>query len=222
MVRVCCIADLHGQLPAETPECDLLLIAGDLAPLDDRPAAGFLAEQLEPWLRRQPAREIVAIAGNHDWFAAEERRRPRSLPWRYLANEVIELFGLKIVGSPCTPGPFGAFGRPEEELWRLWRTIPSDTDVLLVHSPPYGYLDGTLDGRHVGSRSLRERLADLPQLKLVCCGHVHESAGSLAIPGGPLVVNGSLVDTNYELAHEPILVDIPHTNPVPEEKGEER
>ena len=36
--------------------------------------------------------------------------------------------------------------------------IPDDTEILLTHSPPYGILDKTLKGEHVGSKELAERV----------------------------------------------------------------
>jgi Icc-related predicted phosphoesterase len=209
-MRVCCIADLHGHVPADVPPCDLLLIAGDLGP--DDPAAGeaWLRDQFVPWLERQPAAEIAAIAGNHDYLAAERPWLLRELGlWRYLENEAATLAGLRVAGS----GWSLTFGNwplqaAEEELDALWHTIPDETELVLVHGPPYGYCDLTTRGAHGGSRTLLRRLLELPQLRLVCTGHIHEAYGRAVLPSGALVVNASIVDVGLRLVNAPIVVEL--------------
>ena len=60
-LRVAAISDLHGDLiPAdEFPPCDLLLIAGDVSPIDDhspRAQQLWLETVFAPWLSQLPAR----------------------------------------------------------------------------------------------------------------------------------------------------------------------
>jgi hypothetical protein len=80
-------ADLHGNLP-NIPSCELLLIAGDLVPpqLEHDLAASraWLTGPFRKWLEWTPAREIVAIAGNHD-FALQAATIP-PLRWTYLQD----------------------------------------------------------------------------------------------------------------------------------------
>jgi Icc-related predicted phosphoesterase len=206
-VRICCVADLHGRLPADVPECDLLLIAGDIGAYSIGESRRFLELALSSWIGRQPVGEVIAVAGNHDRIAERDRRLMRRLPFRYLENQVIERCGLKIAGSPCSVGMFGAFAREDYQLARLWRSIPADTDILLVHTPPYGLLDLARNGNHLGSQTLRDVLSQLPDLQLVVCGHVHESAGVLDL-GPQLIVNASLVNEHYERVNKPVLVDV--------------
>ena len=209
-MRVCCIADLHGHVPADVPPCDLLLIAGDLGPDDPRDGAAWLDRHFVPWLERQPAAEVVAVAGNHDYVALRRPELLRELrAWRYLENESATVAGLRVAGSAwsLTFGIWPLQG-PEEELEAIWQTIPDETEVVLVHGPPYGYCDVTARGAHGGSKSLLERLLALPRLKLVCTGHIHESHGQARLPTGALVVNASLVDVGLRLVNAPILVEL--------------
>jgi Icc-related predicted phosphoesterase len=207
---VCCIADLHGHVPADVPPCDLLLIAGDLGPDDPREGAVWLEQELVPWLERQPAAEVAAVAGNHDHVAVAHPELMRGLDsWRYLENEPVTIAGLRVAGSAWSL-PFGVWPlqAPEEELDELWRSIPDETEVVLVHGPPHGYCDLTARGAHGGSRTLVRRLLELPQLKLVCTGHIHEGYGQAVLPTGALVVNASLVDIGLRLVNPPILVEL--------------
>jgi len=87
-LRVCAIADQHGFLP-EIPACDILLVAGDVCPVDDhRPDRQhhWLQGQFRQWLDGVEARAIVGIAGNHD-FVEDDDELMRSLPWTYLRDE---------------------------------------------------------------------------------------------------------------------------------------
>jgi Icc-related predicted phosphoesterase len=209
-VRVCCIADLHGHVPADVPPCNLLLIAGDLGPDDPGEGEVWLRDEFAPWLERQPAAEVAAIAGNHDFVAAERPALLRGLgTWHYLENEAAVIAGLRIAGS----GWSLSFGNwplqaEEEELDDIWRAIPDETEVVLVHGPPYGHCDLTVRGVHGGSRTLLRRLLDLPKLRLVCTGHIHEAYGRAVLPNGALVVNASLVDVRLRLVNEPIVVEL--------------
>jgi len=209
-VRVCCLADLHGHVPPDVPACDLLLLAGDLCPDGLAESERFLVDELAPWLARQPAGEVAAVAGNHDRIAVERPDVLRSLPgWRYLEHETELLAGAVVAASPWSL-EFGAWPLQagEERLALLWGELPDDARIVLVHGPPYGHCDRTLRGDHGGSRSLLDRLLELRGLELVCTGHIHEGHGRSRLPTGALVVNASYVDVRFAPAHAPVLVEI--------------
>ena len=51
-------------------------------------------------------------------------------------------------------------------------------DVLLTHTPPYGYCDLQKDGVHEGSEAIASAIVrNAPSLCL--CGHIHHSWGSI-------------------------------------------
>ena len=58
----------------------------------------------------------------------------------YLEDSMVERMGYKIYGTPWTADSlFGAMTKPHgDELHAIWKKIPSDTDILLTHSPPFG------------------------------------------------------------------------------------
>lgn len=60
-IKFAAISDLHGNL-----------IAGDIIPLDiqsnDRKSEKWFKEVYQEWADRQPAKRIVLVAGNHDFF----------------------------------------------------------------------------------------------------------------------------------------------------------
>jgi uncharacterized protein len=66
--------------------------------------------------------------------------------------------------------------------------------VLVVQSPPKGYVDGK---RHLGSEAVLRTIEE-KQPRLVVCGHIHEAAGEEARVGATRVINagpdGTIVD----------------------------
>ncbi len=208
-MRVCCIADLHGRLPDDVPECDLLVVAGDVQADSRADNERFLRRDFPNWLERQPARTIVGIAGNHDFVARNWPSIFRSFPWVYLDNDGATAAGLKFWGSAWTPrfGPW-AFMDEDENLAEAWARIPDDVDVLVTHGPAYGFLDRTADGARAGSITLRRRLLELAALKLHVCGHIHDAYGTDVISTGAVVVNASLVNERYEMVNTPIAVEL--------------
>src|SRR4051812_5812524 len=106
-MKIVAISNLHGQMPERIPACDLLLLAGDLAPVSNH-ALGFQRSWLDgPFrsgLRKGPARHIVGIAGNHDLiFEQAPDLVPRDLPWTYLQDSGTSCDGLSIWGTPWQP-----------------------------------------------------------------------------------------------------------------------
>jgi len=213
-MKICCISDNHGNLKTQVPECDILLHAGDpFAPRDPFLQKAFIPN-LNNWLDKQPAKHKVMIAGNHDLYfeGLYKNKQKPELNCHYLLDEGIEIEGLKIYGSPWTSIFLNwAFMLSEEKLAIQWSWIPSDTNILLVHGPPYGILDecpvfrGERIG-HVGSLSLREKIFEVKP-KLVVFGHIHESYGQEEHHGIKFV-NCSVLDGGYNLANSPVVIDL--------------
>ena len=61
----------------------------------------------------------------------------------YLEDSMVERMGYKIYGTSWTKDHyFGAFNaQTAEEIAEKWAMIPTDTDLLLSHSPPAGIQD---------------------------------------------------------------------------------
>ncbi len=203
-MRIVCISDTHNQhrSPLLTiPDGDILIHAGDAT------SSGSIAELVAfgDWFRSLPHQTKILIAGNHD-FAFE-----RSLGYAlravgqtngivYLQDESVVIHGLRIYGSPWQPRfQDWAFnldrGAPLAAKWAL---IPDDVDVLVTHGPPWGVLDGNIQGLHVGCESLVEKLPSLSRLKLHIFGHIHEARGVVE-RDGTTFVNASAVDVRYRV-----------------------
>ncbi len=210
MVTVVAMSDLHGHLPL-VPPCDLLLIGGDLCPHGQTAVqAAWLGGAFRDWLGRIPAREVVAVAGNHDWIFERAPHLVPDLRWRYLEDRGVELFGLKIYGTPWQPRFFDwAFNLDEPDLEIKFNRIPEGTDIVVCHGPPLGFGDlapRSWGGEHVGSPSLLNRLLTVrPQLCVF--GHIHEGRGVYP-RDGMVLANVSVVDHRYDMVYTPMVFEI--------------
>lgn len=204
MVRIVATSDLHGQLP-DIPECDLFIIAGDVCPdgaLEYQ--VKWLNTHFRNWLKNVPAKEIVGIAGNHDLvFETADFLVPKDLPWHYLYDSAIELFGFKIYGTPWQLPFWGAFNRVDAQLVDLYKRIPKDTNILISHGPAYGILDQVPDKRHTGSKALLKKVFEINPL-LFICGHIHCAFGRSDIHK-TIFANVSLLNNDMEKVNSPVL-----------------
>lgn len=218
MVKVVAISDMHGQLPA-VPPCDILVIAGDVAPdyISERyfssrgttdtgtqRQAYWLRNEFSAWLKNQEAKHIVGIAGNHD-FALEGRAGyalGKSLPWVYLEDSSVELEGLRIYGTPWVPRlPSWAFYASDAALEARGEAIPEGLDILVSHGPPFGAGDRVkgvvFNGcSNVGDSALAVAVVR-KKPRVTLCGHIHEGFGHYTRLG-PDVYNVSILDEMYE------------------------
>jgi len=64
-----------------------------------------------------------------------------------------------------------------KEAEDIYAGIPSDTEILLTHTPPYGLLDKTRRGKNAGCDVLGARLEQLHACRLHVFGHIHEAHG---------------------------------------------
>ena len=154
----------------------------------------------------------ILVAGNHDFKAASITfdevlaQFPNII---YLYNSDVTINGIEIWGSPFS-NTFGqwAFMKDDEDLSKIWKTIPADTDIVVTHGPAYGIGDKVQNayGRdpNVGSVSLYNKLAKLPKLELHVTGHIHESY-ALYI-GKWTTINASICDLSYVPCNQPISV----------------
>ena len=65
------LSDLHGDLPEDIPECDIVIIAGDILPLniqrDKIKSTAWLCNEFKNWCNFLKCSKVIFIAGNHDF-----------------------------------------------------------------------------------------------------------------------------------------------------------
>lgn len=217
-IRVLAISDLHGNLP-DIETCDLLLIAGDICPATDHHTdfqAWWLSTTFKWWLEKLPAKKIIGVAGNHDYIFQNKPSAVPKLPWTYLQDSATEFEGLKIWGTPWQPYFFDwAFNLYEPQLCEKWALIPNDTDIIVVHGPPYGYGDkapriGGKGYELTGSPGLLEKIKEVKP-KLCVFGHIHEGRGKWELDD-TILANVTILNGNYKMVHEPMVFNLEARN----------
>jgi Icc-related predicted phosphoesterase len=236
MVRICATSDFHGHLP-DIPECDLLIIAGDICPMDDHRdfaqsmwMRGPFSEWLENVYSTSGCREIIGISGNHDFLGdkvfvkgMDGDKILRGLNWVYLMDEMHEFEGLKIWGCPHTKQFFNwAFMMDPHALEIHHLAIPKETDIVVTHGPPFGFGDMVprtrkrkdvefLSYERVGSPGLFKWIIDNDP-SLVVGGHIHCDQQTRTI-GDTIVANVSYVDEHMRpyLPPQVFEINVPST-----------
>lgn len=215
-----CISDLHGYYP-KLEGGDLLIVAGDLTARDTKEDYANFMRWLDPV--SSSYKKVVLVAGNHDNLVQEHGKEILPSCCDYLCDSVTEFEGLKIWGSPWTktfpgmnPKCMAFTVDMYQSLKDKWDLIPDDINILVTHSPPFGFLDqAPLDyGAHVGDIDLRDALYDRIEPKLHVFGHIHEHGGKKIVLKRPsygtenntICVNASHVNEYYKPVNKPVRI----------------
>jgi Icc-related predicted phosphoesterase len=214
-MKIVTISDIHGNLVEKMPDGDILVIAGDICPATNHQIqyqAEWLERRFNLWLESLNYDHIVCIAGNHDFVFEKAPELVPKLKCHYLQESSVVIEGLKFYGHPYTPWFHDwAWNRYYDQLIEINEKIPDDTNVLITHGPPYGILDVLKDPyrtkENLGCKALRERIDQLPDLKLSVFGHLHSAEGILKI-GDTTFINASYLDESYSPTYAPKVIDL--------------
>jgi predicted phosphodiesterase len=212
----------HRYCENDLPGGDLLIHAGDFMNSGYNPIE---AMEFFKWFDEIDNYDFkVLIAGNHDRWMEDKTEEAKGILTGYKTIEYLEddwmIVGdsdphdpnvktAKIYGSPWQPEFYNwAFNlqRNGEELKSKWDMIHEDTDILITHGPPYGYLDipGGQSIR-VGCEMLRHRVDEIKP-KIHVFGHIHGSYGHY-YNGHTHFFNASVLDERYSYSHLPWNID---------------
>jgi len=201
----------HGLL--EIPkEIDIAIFSGDCSnPRDKYQNEQEVLNFLMWFGMNVKARYKIFVAGNHDvsiqaGFIAKEKFEEYGII--YLENNYTIIPNgfepIKIWGSPFTPtfGEGWAFNKRRDKLHDVWKHIPDDTNIVVVHGPPKGIFDLSYSRENVlefcGDEALRKRMY-LLNPKLCLFGHIHNcqdiiNAGTMKLSNhNTIYSNGSVV-----------------------------
>lgn len=183
-MKILHISDTHGmhnEFPKETFDgIDMVIHSGDCSNSRNLMNSMIEISQFLEWYEKVPVQHKLFVAGNHDTAIARKQIDRADMVLRdiiYLENESIEIEGLKIWGSPITP-TFGdwSFMKARDKTHEVWKTIPDDTDIIVVHGPPKGVRDLSYDRQNnlefCGDLALMKRVMAIKP-KLVLFGHIH-------------------------------------------------
>lgn len=210
-VKICAISDSHSKHDSVIiPHCDILMHAGDIT-FFSKKGPQEVVDFLD-WFYRQPAKYKIFCAGNHDLDLENDEALFRSIMPPgviYLNDELVEIEGIKIWGSPITPTFYNwAFNRDRgAKIKKHWSKIPEGIDILLTHGPAYGHLD-LVGTESVGCVDLLEVINKIkPSIHIF--GHIHRhSHKTIEIDGKKMdFYNAAVVNSKYEIIHKPHVFD---------------
>ena len=235
-MKIVGISDLHGYLPKQMPECDVICCCGDIVPLDYQRStvqsvAWFELEFL-PWVMGLPCKKFIFVSGNHDFFLEKikgngpvdtikhllpgtNKRKYNKLV--YLQDNSYQYDGVIFYGTPwiCQLANW-AWYASHDDLVKQYNFIPEKCDVLITHMPPRidgvgavlqkGYYNSNTD---YGSQELADVINDRPDLKWALSGHVHSGEHeAITNENGTKIVNVSIKDESYIPAYNPFIFEI--------------
>ena len=186
-MKILHFSDTHGahHRLRNLPKADVVVHSGDFT------MTGTEAEAIDffNWFCDLPYKHKIFICGNHDMCMYGANIDGLDANVHYLCNSAIEIDGLKFYGVPmfmedCVTARQAKF----------YENIPSDTDVLITHSPAYGILDFD-DNIHYGTEELLSKLPSL-NLKAHLFGHIHAQHG-LIEKNGSFFSNGDIMNGDY-------------------------
>lgn len=206
-MRVIGISDTHMQHEAlDIPDGDLLIHCGDGL---GRGTSIELA-RLNNWFGSFPHKYKIYVPGNHDeCFEIDPEYAKTTLSSAtVLIDELVEIEGFKIYGSPWTPTFMDwNFMKSDAELQEHWDKIPDGLDILITHGPPYGILDWNANRVPCGCQSLyRTVLQRQPRYHIF--GHIHQASGELLQNEGINFINAAILDDWYILRNKPKVFEI--------------
>ena len=231
-LRVAAISDIHGYFPIIEEPADILLIAGDISPLEiqfDKPKMKiWLETEFAYWIKGLPVERVFLIAGNHDSYLESISKtnilalQQACVKLTYLKNEVcdyVDSYGQvwTIFGTPyCHIFGNWPFMRSDKYMTEKFKQIPDEVDIIISHDPPFaaGDVDVILEApqhrfermfTHLGNDPLRDRIEKV-NYKLLVCGHIH--GGSHDFNEEWKSVNVSYLNEYYEPHYDPFYITL--------------
>lgn len=213
----------HKQIQKDLPGGDILIHAGDFMNSGYNPTEAI---EFFDWFDKLDNYDTkIFIAGNHDRWMENNPEEAKGILTgykniEYLQDDEIGLYydgpngdmpeeNIRIYGSPWQPEFWSwAFNLPRngEKMKAYWDAIPNNTDILITHGPPYGYLDipgGT--NLRVGCEMLRHRIDEFKP-KIHVFGHIHGSSGYY-FNGHTHFINASVLNERYIYENIPLTIE---------------
>ena len=211
-LKIVCISDTHAQTDSKAfpkiPNGDILIHAGDFTLNGQVDNIG----QFNDWLGTLPHHYKIVIAGNHDKMFDSKSKTSKEMKKSltnciYLEESSVFIQGIKFYGAPFSiKNEFSqnnAFALNTQELASKWAKIPSDTDIVITHSPPYGINDVGDWGHNDGRKHLLKEVTERIRPKFHVFGHVHPANGMQEV-GGTTFINASIGKSDYR---NPIVIE---------------
>ncbi len=203
------LSDTHGlhRRIKDIPLADIIIHAGDISNIgEEHQVIDFLN-----WFADLPHQHKIFIAGNHDFFFERESKKyiEKIIPSNiiYLNDSSCTIDSINIYGSPITPRFYDwAFNRDRgKNIQQHWKLIPTDTDILITHGPPFGKLDATTNNLRTGCEDLL-KVVEKIKPKYHIFGHIHEAYG-MTYNEHTTFINASILDEHYRIKNKPFFIE---------------
>lgn len=183
-MKIQSISDTHGfHNDIQIDEnIDMFIYGGDSTNYYDLYKNAPEFESFYNWIINLKVKYKILIAGNHDTWATKKYNidKLKNNGIIYLENELIDIEGIKIFGSPITPN-FGNwhFMKDRSKLDKFWqKALNTDIDILVTHGPPKFILDLSHNKEHkleyCGDKALFNHVMRIKP-KYHIFGHIHNS-----------------------------------------------
>ena len=101
----------------------------------------------------------------------------------------------------------------DEKLEEVYSQIPTDTEILVTHQPPFNMLDHfhhvpPNDKSRMGSKVLQKEMENRLRPLYHIFGHIHEGYGTQEA-NGTVSMNASNVDEKYRPINPPLFFTLP-------------
>jgi len=214
MTKIVALSDTHGMHSqmSPLPKGDVIVHAGDFTNIGSpQDTIQFLK-----WFNDLEYKARILVAGNHDLLCEDDPKFFKTMldqfpQITYLQDSGAIIQGINFYGSPFTPKFFDwAFMLERDVIQTKWNKIPSNTDVLITHGPPYGYLDTVFNPRtseydeHVGCKELTKAIEKVKP-KVHICGHLHDGHGTAKL-GTTDIHNVSICTDSYDPIYLPVVI----------------
>lgn len=234
-MKIAVISDLHGYLPIYPgkywdgiEECEVLLICGDILPLNIQTnmpkSKDWLIVDFKLWASDLPVEKVYIVAGNHDFWFERNSIEAHSIFSKYdkvtyLCNEFADHISIqdskvyRIFGTPyCKIFGNWAFMRNNEFLAQKYNEIPENVDIFISHDAPkvsdLGIIkEGNWSGTDAGNPVLAKYILE-KKPKYAFCGHIHSGNHELQEVDGIKFANTSIVNERYDLFYKPLIIRI--------------
>jgi Icc-related predicted phosphoesterase len=185
-LRFVCMSDTHNQIDKlHIPHGDVFIHCGDA--VNHRTSAHDLIN-FNQFVGQLSHKYKLFVSGNH-CVCLDPQRPERSAKllsnMTYVQDQIIDIEGVRIYGSPWRPkrGCFfraEAFGYDSKRIREdKWSKIPDDIDFLLTHGPPYSIRDYNPSTRErLGCPDLLDEIVKRIRPRIHLFGHMHSCRGA--------------------------------------------
>lgn len=237
-LSICALSDIHGVLLKDISKTDVVVICGDIIPLNFQRminvSENWLLDEFKSWVQNLPCEKVIITPGNHDFYFAHYPKEiikelfNKNIGEKLvlLIDELYEYKGVTFYGCPWCDGPNNWAFCPSnksilyEYIKNRYNKIPH-CDVLLTHQPAkignlgVSYWWDNARSSDWSSEGLRKSIVD-KDILVNFCGHIHSGEHNgveyPTIACKTVFYNVSILDEDYNIFYHPTYIEIDTDN----------